>query len=101
MKRLAAFLALAVVCPFSDACGRGVSGHTYHNNGGVVQIEFKSGGKAYVSDGPTSHSCIYSESGKIVNLKCGGDTTNFTMEDDGALVGPPHGLMARLTPVKN
>jgi hypothetical protein len=101
MKGIAAFLGVSVLCSFPDACGRGVSGNTYHNNGGVVQVEFKSGGKAYMSDGPTRHTCIYSESGKTVNLVCEGETTNFTMEDDGALVGPPHGLMARLTPVKN
>jgi hypothetical protein len=62
---------------------------------------FKSGGNAFVSAGFTSHACTYSESGKTVNMVCDGDTTSFTVQDDGALTGPPNGLMARLTPVKN
>lgn len=91
----------ALYCMFLSACGSHVSGHTYHDNGGVVQVEFKSGGKAYIAAGPTSHACTYSESGKTVNLDCDGDTTSFTVQDDGALAGPPDGLMARLTPVNN
>jgi hypothetical protein len=84
-----------------NGCGSRVSGHTYHNNGGVVQVEFKSGGKAYVSAGSMSHSCTYTESGKTLRLVCEGDTTIFTVQDDGALAGPSEGLMARLTPEKN
>lgn len=101
MRRMTAFFATAFFFSVLDACGSRVSGHTYHNNGGVVQVEFKSGGKAYVSAGPTSRICSYSESGEAVRLVCDGNTTNLTMQDDGALVGPPHGLMARLTPVKD
>jgi hypothetical protein len=35
-------------------CGGKLEGTTYAGNGGVVQVEFKSGGKAYVSTGPVS-----------------------------------------------
>ena len=101
MKRMMAFLAAGCLCAFLGACGSKVSGHTYHNNGGVVQVEFKSGGRAYVSAGPIVHTCSYSESGKSVSLICNGDTTDFSVQDDGALVGPAAGLMARLTPVQN
>ena len=101
MRRMAAFLATVLFCMFLNACGSRVTGHTYHNNGGVVQVEFKSCDKAYVSAGPTSHVCTYSELGEVVSLVCDGNTTNLAIQDDGALVGPPHGLMARLTPVKN
>jgi hypothetical protein len=101
MRRMTSFLPIALLFPFLDACGSTVRGHTYHNNGGVVQVEFKSGGNAFVSAGFSSHVCTYSESGKTVNMVCDGDTTSFTVQDDGALTGPPNGLMARLTPVKN
>lgn len=66
-----------------------------------MQVEFKSGGKAVVSSGPISHACSYCESGKSVSLVCDDDATIFTIQDDDALVGPPQGLMARLTPLKN
>jgi hypothetical protein len=89
-----------IACVAIAACGGKVSGRTFQDNGGVVKIEFKSGGKAYVAAGPASHTCSYSESGNKVNLVCDGDTTTFTVEDDGALAGPPDGLMARLTPLK-
>lgn len=91
---------LLFACIAVTACASTVSGHTFQDNGGVVKIEFKSGGKAYVSAGPTSHTCSYTEKDKKVNLVCDGDTTTFTVEDDGSLTGPPDGLMARLTLVK-
>jgi hypothetical protein len=82
------------------ACGGGVKGNTYVDNGSVVQIEFKSDGKAYVSTGPVSNACTYSESGKSVTLTCEGDKTVFTVDDDGALNGPPGGMLSRLTKKK-
>lgn len=81
-------------------CGGKVQGNTYADNGGVVKIEFKSGGKAYVSTGPVSNTCSYSESGKSVTLTCEGDKTILTIDDDGALNGPPGGFLSRLTKVK-
>ena len=98
---MSACLAVTSGCMLFVACGNRVSGHTYHDNGGVVRVEFKSGGRAYVSAGPMSHTCTYSESARTVTLFCEGNTTNFTVQDDGALAGPPDGLMSRLTPVKN
>src|SRR6202171_2500950 len=81
-------------------CGGTVEGNTYAGNGGVVQIEFKSGGKAYVSTGPVSTPCTYTESGKTVTLVCEGDKTVFTMDDDGALNGPQGGMLGRLAKKK-
>jgi hypothetical protein len=81
-------------------CGSSVAGSTYIDNGGVVQIEFKSGGKAYVSTGPVSNTCTYTESGKTVTLICNGDKSVFTVDDDGALNGPPNGFLSRLTKKK-
>jgi len=91
---------LVFACIAVTACASTVGGHTYQDNGGVVKIEFKSGGKAYVSAGPATHTCSWSEKGNKVSLVCDGDTTTFTVEDDGALAGPKDGLMERLTPVK-
>ena len=83
------------------ACGGGVKGNTYVDNGNVVQIEFKSDGKAYMSMGPMTNTCGYTESGKNVTLNCGpGQTLAFTVDDDGALNGPPGGMVSRLTKKK-
>jgi hypothetical protein len=101
MKRIDACLVIALFGALLSACGSQVRGNTYHNNGGAVQVEFKSGGKASVSAGPTSRMCSYSESGMTVTLICNSDITSFSVQNDGALVGPAEGLMARLTPVKN
>ena len=101
MKRTTAILATTFIGPCLVACGSSVSGRVYHNNGGVVQVEFKSGGKAYVSAGRVVHPCSYSESGKLVSLVCDGNTTEFQLQVDGVLVGPADGLMARLTPIQN
>jgi hypothetical protein len=81
-------------------CGGKVEGNTYEGNGGVVKIEFKSGGKAFVSTGPLSTPCTYTESGKTVTLVCEGDKTVFTVDDDGALNGPQGGMLGRLTKKK-
>jgi len=98
---MAASLTTAFLCILLGACGSRVSGHVYHNNGGVVQIEFKSGGRAYVSAGAIVHPCEYLQSGKTVTLACNGNRTEFRVQEDGALVGPAEGEMARLTPVLN
>ena len=95
-----AYVSLAMMCIFLPSCRGKVEGNTYMNNGGVVQIEFKSGGKAYVSTGPVTNPCTYSESGKTVTLICEGDKTVFTADEDGALNGPPGGLLTRLTKKK-
>jgi hypothetical protein len=82
------------------ACGGKVEGNTYQDNGGVVKIDFKSGGKAYVSTGPATNTCSYVESGKTVTLTCEADKTVFTVDDDGDLNGPPGGFITRLTKKK-
>ena len=75
-----------------------VQGNTYHGNGDVVVVEFKSNGKAFESTGPVSTPCTYSQSGNNVTLICEKDKTNFTVDpDDGALIGPSDGFLGRLT----
>jgi hypothetical protein len=94
------FFALIATLVITVGCGGKVEGNTYSDNGGVVTIEFKSGGKAYVSTGPATNTCNYTESGKTVVLTCEGDKTTFTVDDDGALNGPPGGFITRLTKKK-
>jgi hypothetical protein len=101
MKKLTVGKALIVTLMLVTAgCGGKVEGNTYEDNGGVVKVEFKSGGKAYVSTGPVTNTCTYTESGKSVTLVCEGDKSVFTVDDDGALNGPPGGFLARLTKKK-
>ena len=97
----AAFGMLGILLLSASACGGGgVSGNTYVGNGGIVKVEFKSGGKAFFSMGPTTGNCTYTEKGKTVTLVCDGDSTDFTVGDDGALSGPPDGMLGRLTKEK-
>lgn len=91
---------LVILGSLMIGCGGKLEGTAYAGNGGVVQVEFKSGGKAYVSTGPVSTPCTYTESGKTVTLVCEGDKTIFTMDDDGALNGPQGGMLGRLTKKK-
>jgi hypothetical protein len=96
-------LATGILVLFTVAlagCGGKVQGNTYAGNGGIVQVEFKSGGKAFVSTGPVSTPCTYTEEGKTVTLICEGDKTVFTIDDDGALNGPQGGFLGRLTKKK-
>jgi hypothetical protein len=77
-------------------CG-GVSGHTYQAAGGMVQIEFQSGGKANLSLGPLKTACTYVEDSKTVTLTCEGDKTVFTIGSDGTLNPPPGNMIGPLT----
>ena len=43
-----------------------------------------------------STPCNYSKSGETLALICEGDKTEFTIDDDGGLIGPPGGMLARL-----
>src|SRR4051812_49439957 len=89
----------AVLATFIFATSPGwaqtVQGGTYEDNGGVLRVEFQSGGKAFMAMGPMSTPCTWKQSGKTVNLACQGDNTDFTVNDDGSLSGPPEGFAAR------
>jgi hypothetical protein len=89
-----AALLLCGVC--LTACAGKVEGGTYSGNGGV-RVEFKSGGKAYVTTGPVTMPCTYAESGGTVTLVCEGDKTLFTIDKDGALIGPQGGFLEHLS----
>src|SRR5262245_33862391 len=90
----------ALVMLAAAICDASAQGHTYSGNGGVVKIEFKPSGKAFVATGPVSTPCGYTESGATVTLVCENDTTVFKIDDDGALIGPPDGFLSRLTQEK-
>lgn len=103
MKPFVNAIAIAVLAALSviaTGCGGKVQGNTYQGNGGVVSIEFRSEGKAFVSTGPVTTSCTYTESGKTVTLICNGDKVTFTIDEDGALNGPSGGFLSRLTKKK-
>jgi hypothetical protein len=93
-------IAMIAMLAAATGCSKTIEGNTYEDNGGVVKVEFKSGGKAYVSTGPATNTCSYTESGKTITLTCDGDKTEFTVDDDGALNGPPGGFLSRLTKKK-
>jgi hypothetical protein len=97
---LLAALSITFVSLFLTACGSGVKGHTYAGPGGMVQIEFQSDGKAFASLGGMTSNCTYTQSGNKITLICEGDTEQLTLGSDGALSGPPDGMLARLTKVK-
>jgi hypothetical protein len=93
---LAAVLSLSVT-----ACGGpAVEGNTYAGGGDVVKVEFKADGQAYMTMGPISVPCTYSQKGKVLTLTCEGEATEFKIDDDGALLGPPEGMLGRLTQQK-
>lgn len=88
---------VAAVAGAAACGGASVEGNTYVDNLGIVKFEFQADGKVFVSTGPVTTPCSYSESGKNLTLTCEGDVTEFTIDDDGALSGPPGGMVARLT----
>ena len=98
--RLWTTAAVAWVCVCATGCGNSVKGHTYAGNGQLVSIQFQSGGKAYVSMGPMTSNCTYTQKSKDVTLICEGDTEQLALASDGSLNGPPDGMLAHLTRVK-
>ncbi len=80
------------------ACGAGAGGVSgvYTNADGNTSIEFLKDGKAHFSLHGLGGECTYTQSGKQVVLTCDGETTEFTIGDDGALAGPPDGFMSRM-----
>jgi hypothetical protein len=78
----------ALVCLGAAGCGNNVNGHNYAAADGSVTIQFQSGGTASVTMGPIPVTCTYTQSGKQVNLTCGGQTEILTVNSDGSLDGP-------------
>jgi hypothetical protein len=91
--------AASLVCLGLAACGNNVKGHTYSAPDGSVMIVFQSGGIANMTIGPIPATCTYTQSGKQVNLTCGGQTEILTVASDGSLDGPQE-TVGHLTKVK-
>ena len=91
---------IAAACLSLAGCGGSVNGNTYQNANGMIQLEFKSGGKAFTSLNGMTNTCTHKQESKTVTLECEGDKTVFTLNDDGSLSGPPNGFLARLTKKK-
>ena len=92
--------AAALLCLGAAGCGSNVKGHTYAAADNSVTIDFESGGSATVNFGGVPGTCTYTQSGKQINMTCGGQTEVLTMADDGSLNGPADGAIGRLTKVK-
>ena len=99
-KSVLAAVAAAIVCFGAVACGNGVSGHTFQGPGGLVQVQFQSGGKAIATMGAMTDNCTYTVNDKTVALTCENITTDLTINSDGSLSGPPDGMMSKMTRVK-
>jgi len=91
--------AAALVCLGLAGCGNNVKGHSYAAADGSVTINFQSSGTAAVTMGPIPVTCTFTQSGKQVNLTCGGQTEVLTVNSDGSLDGPPD-TIGHLTKVK-
>jgi hypothetical protein len=101
IQALLACAAAVVVC-LSIACGAAAArGDTtvagvYANPEGNASVEFMSGGKAHFSLHGVGGQCTYTQKDRQVLLTCEGERTEFTVEDDGALIGPPDSFLTRL-----
>jgi hypothetical protein len=92
--------AAALLCLSAVGCGNNVKGHKYAAADNSVTIDFQSGGSATVNFGGIPGTCTYTQSGKQINLTCGGQTEALTMADDGSLSGGADSPLGHLTKVK-
>jgi hypothetical protein len=99
MKPGAMGMAAGLLLAFCAGCGNNVQGNTYANS--MMKVQFQSGSKAVVTIGFMTQNCQWSQNSKNVTVNCAGDTTQFTLNDDGSLAGPPEGMIGRLTKVKS
>jgi len=69
---------------------------TYANADSSVQIEFKPKGAAFFSLQGLTLECTHKGTAKAIVLTCDGEDMPFTVDEDGALRGPPDSFVARL-----
>jgi hypothetical protein len=83
------FFALMLIClSFANAaCGGKLEG-TYSNPSGMVMLDLRSGGKADMTMMGEIQHCTWKADSKNVTVKCGGDSLDFAIHDDGTLSGP-------------
>jgi hypothetical protein len=68
----------------------------YSNPENTSSVEFMADGKAHISLSGMGGDCNYTQDGNTIVLTCEGESTQFTVGDDGALTGPPDGFWTRL-----
>jgi hypothetical protein len=93
---------LAMAC-LSIGCGGEAAARSnaavagaYTNAEGNASVEFMSGGTAQFSLHGVGGRCTYAQTERTITLTCEGETTAFTVEDDGALTGPPDSFLTRM-----
>ncbi len=83
---------LVALCVMVPAVGNGGSNMegTYTNNGGMVTLDLKSGGKAIFTMMGESMACTYKANDDKVLLDCTpkGEKVDFIIHGDGSLSGP-------------
>jgi hypothetical protein len=87
--RLSIVLVLSIAC-LAVLTGCGVQG-TYADATGAMTMELKSGGVATITMMGQTAQCTYTTASNqvIVDCKDAGGKTNFTVQNDGSLAGPP------------
>ena len=80
----AALICLSIV---NAACGGKLEG-TYSNPSGMVMLDLRSGGKADMTMMGEVQHCSWKADSNNVTVKCGNDSMDFAIHDDGSLSGP-------------
>jgi hypothetical protein len=81
--------AVLLIIPVVGNCGSKLEG-TYTNNGGMVTLDVKSGGKAMWTMMGETTPCKYAVKGDKIALDCSpnGEKLDLMIHDDGSLTGP-------------
>lgn len=80
---------MIVAIPIIGDCGSNMEG-TYTNNGGMVTLDLKSGGKATFTMMGESMPCTYKTKDDKLLLDCTaqGEKVDFILHGDGSISGP-------------
>ena len=87
LRRSVPAVVLTPLLVFMNCCTPGPEG-TYSNENGSIVLDLKGEEKATLTFMGESKDCFYKQSKPQIQVVCGGDTTNFTLHDDGSLTGP-------------
>jgi hypothetical protein len=89
IPRIILLAALFVILPAVGYSGSNMEG-TYTNNGGMVTLDLKSGGKAIFTMMGESMACTYKANDDKVLLDCTpkGEKVDFIIHGDGSISGP-------------
>jgi hypothetical protein len=89
ISRIVLMAALLLIIPTLGNCGSKLEG-TYTNNGGMVTLDLKGGGKAMWTMMGETTPCKYTVKGEKIALDCTpkGEKLDLMIHDDGSLTGP-------------